>query len=102
MRIIATEPRAAHMFNWLKSDAPVPRRGMPSPRLDEQEFKRRFRTQFQDPNFDSLSAELDKVADAAWDAYDDSRKAPITRKAGTDYAAGHHIVPHRQGNDPQR
>lgn len=59
---------------------------MPSPRLDESEFKRRFKTQFQDPSFDKLAVELEKVTEAAWQAYADSRKAPQTRKAGPGYA----------------
>jgi multimeric flavodoxin WrbA len=59
---------------------------MPSPRLDEVEFKRRFRAQFLDPAFDVLCVELDKIAEAAWDAYQNSRKAPHTRKAGPDFA----------------
>src|SRR5437764_3096393 len=75
------------MFDWLKSGkAPEPRKGTPSPRLDEREFKRRFRLQFQDRNFDALSAELDRIADAAWDAYAHSRKSPRTRKAGPEFA----------------
>jgi hypothetical protein len=32
------------------------------------------------------SAKLQAIADAAWDAYDDGRKAPITRKAGAGFA----------------
>lgn len=63
-----------------------PRKGMPSPRLDEAEFKRRFRGQFSDPAFDALTAELERIADAAWHAYADSRKAPRTRKAGSGFA----------------
>jgi hypothetical protein len=43
-----------------------PRKGMPSPRMTEEEFKRRFLAQFQDQNFDSLIAELERVAEAAW------------------------------------
>jgi multimeric flavodoxin WrbA len=66
--------------------APEPRKGMPSPRLPEDEFKRRFRAQFQDPAFDTLRAELDKVVEAAWDAYAHSRKSPRTRKAGPEFA----------------
>jgi multimeric flavodoxin WrbA len=58
---------------------------MPSPRLQESEFKRRFKAQFADQAFDALVAELDKIADAAWDAYDHSRKAPRTRSAGTGF-----------------
>ena len=33
------------------------------------------------PVFAPLQRELQAITDAAWDAYDDSRKAPITRKA---------------------
>lgn len=62
-----------------------PRKGTPSPRLAESEFKRRFRAQFQDPAFDPLSAELDRLAAAAWDSYLHSRKSPRTRKAGPGY-----------------
>jgi multimeric flavodoxin WrbA len=63
-----------------------PRKGMPSPRLREDEFRKRFLDQFQDPAFDLLAAELDKVAAAAWDAYAHSRKAPRTRRAGSEFA----------------
>ncbi len=38
------------MFDWLKhGGAPEPRKGMPSPRLNEAEFKRRYRERFYDP-----------------------------------------------------
>jgi multimeric flavodoxin WrbA len=75
------------MFDWLKArKAPEPRKGMPSPRLSEAEFKRRFRSQFQDQAFEPLEAELAKIADAAWDAYEHSRKSPRTRKAGPEFA----------------
>jgi multimeric flavodoxin WrbA len=59
---------------------------MPSPRLSEDEFKRRYREQFVDPAFDSLAEELDRVVAAAWDAYSNSRKSPHTRKAGAGFA----------------
>jgi multimeric flavodoxin WrbA len=59
---------------------------MPSPRLQEAEFRRRFRNQFRDPVFTPLTSELDRIADAAWDAYSHSRKSPLTRKAGSSYA----------------
>ena len=75
------------MFDWLKTGkATEPRKGMPSPQLDEAEFKRRFLAPFNDPCFDRLAAELARVGDAAWDAYINSRKAPRTRKAGPGYA----------------
>ncbi len=59
---------------------------MPSRRLGEDAFKRRFLDQFQDPAFSSLQAELSKMAVAAWDGYSHSRKSPHTRGAGDGYA----------------
>jgi multimeric flavodoxin WrbA len=59
---------------------------MPSPRLGEAEFKRRFLNQFVDPAFAPLEGELAKVAAAAWDAYANSRKSPKTRKAGSEFS----------------
>ncbi|QND58000.1 hypothetical protein [Mesorhizobium huakuii] len=76
------------MFEWLQhgDKAPEPRRSMPSPRVKEAEFKRRYREQFNDPAFEAAAAELDIIADIAWQAYDDSRKSPRTRKAGKGFA----------------
>lgn len=59
---------------------------MPSPRLGEAEFKRRFRSQFQDPAFETLNSELSRITEAAWDAYANSRKSPRTLKAGPEFA----------------
>jgi multimeric flavodoxin WrbA len=59
---------------------------MPSPQLGEAEFRARFMSQFQDPAFGPLGEELYKVADAAWEAYSNHRKAPATRKAGPEFA----------------
>ncbi len=63
-----------------------PRKGSPSPRLDEAEFKQRYLNRFKDDAFSSLSAELSKIVDAAWDAYAHERKSPHTRKAGDGFA----------------
>ncbi|HEX4112929.1 MAG TPA: flavodoxin family protein [Stellaceae bacterium] len=71
---MADKPRAAE-----------PRQGTPSPKLDQAEFRRRFLSQFPDPAFEPLTAELDRVAAAAWDAYSHSRKAPRTRQAGPEF-----------------
>jgi multimeric flavodoxin WrbA len=67
-------------------EAPKPRKGTPSPRLSEEEFKRRYRQNFFDPAFDAARAEIGKLADIAWDAYYNSRKAPVTRKVGPGFA----------------
>ena len=63
-----------------------PRKGMPSPQLGEAEFKRRYNGQFFDPAFRAVQAELDKIVDVAWDAYDKSRKSPVTKKAGPEFS----------------
>ncbi len=64
----------------------VPRKGMPDPKLGKKKFQERFLGQYQDPVFQPLSAELKKIAAAAWDAYDNGRKSPVTRKAGAGFA----------------
>ncbi|MGO4572945.1 flavodoxin family protein [Microvirga sp. 2TAF3] len=66
--------------------APEPRKGTPDPTLTEDEFRRRFLSQFRDPAFGPLAGELDRVAAAAWDAYNHNRKSPLTRKAGPGFA----------------
>ncbi|WP_374532218.1 flavodoxin family protein [Phenylobacterium sp.] len=65
---------------------PEPRKGMPSPQLDEDTFRARYLSAFADPGFEPLAVELDKIARAAWEAYSAGRKAPRTRKAGPGYA----------------
>ena len=66
--------------------APAPRKGMPPVRLDEAEYKKRFKAQFADSAFEPLAAELERIAAAAWDGYSNSRKSPRTAKAGPGYA----------------
>src|SRR3954462_9597068 len=72
--------------NPAAADEAEARKGTPDPQLDENEFRRRFLSQFQDPSFAILSEELDRVAAAAWDAYRHHRKSPHTRKAGPGFA----------------
>ena len=66
-------------------DAPEPRVGMPTTKLSQAEFIERYHTQFFDPAFDSLRPELDQIATVAWENYHNSRKSPVTEKAGTDF-----------------
>jgi multimeric flavodoxin WrbA len=65
---------------------PDVRKGMPPRRLKRQAFEQRFKSAFVDPAFAPLQRELQAISNAAWEAYDNSRKAPITRKAGSDFA----------------
>ena len=69
-----------------KGSAPPPRKGMPSPKLTRDEFTRRYQDQFADPAFDALRDEIGQITAVAWDGYLNSRKAPVTRKAGLGYA----------------
>lgn len=61
------------------------RKRMPATKLSRDTFIQRFRSRFVDPAFAPLNKELDAIADAAWDAYADGRKAPHTRKAGAGF-----------------
>ena len=67
------------------ADATKPRKGMPATQLSEQDFKLRYGEQFTDPAFRAAEGEIDKIADIAWQAYHESRKAPITEKAGVGF-----------------
>src|SRR5437660_10115714 len=67
--------------------APVDiRKGMPSVELSREEFEKRYRSRFADPAFKPLQRELDAIIAAAWDGYSNSRKAPVTRKAGPGFS----------------
>ena len=65
---------------------PDVRKGMPPRRLERQTFEQRFKSAFVDPVFAPLQRELKAITDAAWDAYNEGRKAPMTRKAGPGFA----------------
>jgi multimeric flavodoxin WrbA len=58
----------------------------PDPRLDREVFIARFRARFFDPAFEDESEGVAALADIAWQAYNESRKAPRTMKAGPEFA----------------
>jgi multimeric flavodoxin WrbA len=62
------------------------RKGQAPPQLSRIEFHDRFTRSFQDPLFAPEKAALASVEDIAWSAYKDSRKSPVTEKAGKGYA----------------
>src|SRR5215467_6927304 len=62
------------------------RKGMPDVSLGKEEFAQRLRARFYDPAFGKAAREIDTIIAIAWDAYENSRKAPRTRKAGPGYA----------------
>lgn len=65
---------------------PTVRKGQGSTKLTKEEFQRRVRERFSDPEFESVSAEVDRIIDVAWTGYDKYRKNPRTRKAGPEFA----------------
>lgn len=62
------------------------RKEMPGVELSRDEFRKRYSERFADSVFAPLRPEIDRILDAAWDAYSDSRKAPHTRHAGAGFA----------------
>jgi len=65
---------------------PKVRTGQGSTRLGKAEFLRRWKERFADPAFDPEREKIDRLAEIAWEAYDDHRKSPRTRKAGPGFA----------------
>src|SRR5437588_7505299 len=65
---------------------PKVRTGQGSTRLSKAEFQRRWKERFYDPAFDPEREKIDRLAEIAWEAYDDHRKSPRTRKAGPGFA----------------
>ncbi|HEX5341229.1 MAG TPA: flavodoxin family protein [Duganella sp.] len=62
------------------------RRGQaPSP-LTREEFALQFMRSFADPAFGPVKEALAQVEQVAWQNYDAGRKAPVTRKAGSEFA----------------
>src|SRR5688572_29861334 len=66
------------------------RKGQAPPKLERDEFRRRFRAGFSDPAFDAADASVQELENIAWEAYDAGRKAPRTQAAGAGYADPRH------------
>jgi multimeric flavodoxin WrbA len=62
------------------------RKGQAPPKLNRDEFHVRFSRDFFDPAYQAVGKELAAVEEVAWQAYIDSRKAPVTVKAGPGFA----------------
>ncbi|KTT18758.1 flavodoxin family protein [Pseudacidovorax intermedius] len=68
------------------TDPHAPRTGQAPDKLPRDAFKVRFMQVFQDPAFAPEAEALARIEAVAWDAYQDGRKAPVTRRAGPGYA----------------
>ena len=62
------------------------RKGQAPPVLSREAFHERFMQSFVDPAFRAEDPALARLAALAWDAYQEGRKAPHTRKAGAGFA----------------
>ncbi|RZT31365.1 flavodoxin family protein [Cupriavidus agavae] len=58
------------------------RKGQVTGKRSRELFRERFRARFFDPAFRAEDAAIDRLEQIAWDAYADSRKAPVTARAG--------------------
>ena len=62
------------------------RKGQAPDTLGRDEFRRRFAQSFGDPAFDGEREALGRLEAIAWDGYRSGRKAPVTQKAGQEFA----------------
>jgi multimeric flavodoxin WrbA len=62
------------------------RKGQGDVKLTRQEFERRLRERFFDPEFAAVERQIADVIDVAWRAYDEYHKSPRKRKAGPGFA----------------
>ncbi len=62
------------------------RKGQAPAVLSRSAFHERFLESFMDPAFRAEDEAISRVEAIAWDAYQEGRKAPLTRKAGAGYA----------------
>jgi multimeric flavodoxin WrbA len=72
---------------------PEVRKGQGSTKITKDEFVRRWKERFYDPAFERVAADLDRIAELAWQAYDEYRKSPRTRKAGPEFADTEYELP---------
>ena len=62
------------------------RKGQAPPPIEHTEFHERFMQSYSDPAYRAESEALARIEVIAWEAYQEGRKAPVTRKAGPGYA----------------
>jgi multimeric flavodoxin WrbA len=62
-----------------------PRRGQGSVQLSRQQFVQRLRERFYDPAFRRVDGDIERIADVAWNGYDEYRKSPVRRRAGAGF-----------------
>src|SRR5262245_66441821 len=61
--------------------------------LDRDAFRARFYQRFNDPMYDDVAAELERVFEVTWQNYQGYRKSPRVRKACTGFADPEYDLP---------
>jgi multimeric flavodoxin WrbA len=69
------------------------RKGQGDVTLSREEFRSRFLLRFFDPAFVGAREELERICALAWEAYDEYRKSPRTRRAGEGFADPEYELP---------
>jgi multimeric flavodoxin WrbA len=69
-----------------RRELPVVREGQTDVQLERAEFRDRYRERFYDPAFEAAGGSIEAVEERAWDAYNEYRKSPRTRRAGDGFA----------------
>ncbi|HXW08706.1 MAG TPA: NAD(P)H-dependent oxidoreductase [Vicinamibacterales bacterium] len=62
------------------------RKGQGDVKLTREEFERRLRARFYDPEFQKLEQQIGDLVEVAWRAYDEYHKSPRKRRAGAGFA----------------
>lgn len=62
------------------------RKGQGDVKLTREEFERRLRKRFYDPEFQKVERQIAEIIEVAWQAYDKYRMTPRKRKAGPGFA----------------
>src|SRR4051812_8724078 len=65
---------------------PEVRTGQAPPTHTREEFGKRYRARFFDPAFRGEDEAIARLEAIAWEGYTKGRKAPVTRKAGSEFA----------------
>ena len=62
------------------------RKGQAPGKLSREQFHQHFRQSYIDPAFDAERDAIERLEEIAWNNYIESRKSPVTRKAGPEFA----------------
>ena len=62
------------------------RKGQGDVKLTREEFERRLRERFYDPQFERAEDQIAQIVEIAWNGYDEYRKSPRKRAAGPGFA----------------